>query len=272
MKAIVLFIQVMILSVILGSCSKDDRDLHIISYGSDLINPSLEMLREFHESGYNTVEGDIVLDSVSGLENMLYFSNLHTIAGDLLIRGNNSLSSLEGMHRLKAVTGDLVIMDCDQLLQVGYIGFLNTVSGNLRIEGNENLFRIAMPGLDKVDGDVYLGGQEYLTFQLDFSSLQKISGSLILAGTFLPDMTGFSHIREIGHNLILDGNELIALAGLESLEFVEGRAEITDNPELVDLCGIRNLLSRGTGGLQVVIDGNAYNPSVQDIQAGNCSP
>lgn len=270
MKKITVFIPACIIAIFLVSCGKDDKGMPVISYASDLVNPSLADLDSFYKGGYNTVEGDIVLDSVEGLENLLYLSNLVTLKGNLLIRENAAVTTLEGLHKLRTINGDFVIRGCVHLQQVNYSGFISYIGGSLRIENNGDLSLLELPSLEKVAGDFVLSGNDNLVYHVDVSNLKEVNGSLILANSLLKDMLGFSNIGEIGKNLTLKNNDLRSLAGLEALEWVDGKVEVTGNVKLVDLCALRYLLDRGA--VNVSITGNAFNPTVQDIRSGNCSP
>jgi len=40
---------------------------------------------------------------------------------------------------------------------------------------------------------------------------------------------------------------------------------------LLDYCALTNLFTNGNYGINILITDNAYNPTVADMQAGNCS-
>jgi len=270
MKRITLLIPLFLLYLLVGSCKKED-DRYTVNYDSDLMNPTVTELMAFYEGGYNTVSGDIVLDSVEDIENLWYLSNLVTVNGDLLIRGNKSLQTLDGLHRLRDVGGDFILSDCPSLPAVNYTGFVRSVTGSLRIENNASLVRIELPSLMNVEGDLVLTGNKILESEIDFTGLTRVGGNFIVSNSRLKDLLGFSSIREIEYDLILDNNKLRNLDGLESLDRVGTRLSVTDNPYLSDLCGIRHMLLETGSKIDVVIKGNGYNPSVQAILDGGCS-
>ncbi|MGK0387071.1 MAG: hypothetical protein ACI849_001691 [Patiriisocius sp.] len=61
------------------------------------------------------------------------------------------------------------------------------------------------------------------------------------------------------------------LNGLENLSQVGRNLIIENNLELVNLCGITNLVSQDGILEDYIVFDNAYNPSQQDILDGNCS-
>ncbi len=71
--------------------------------------------------------------------------------------------------------------------------------------------------------------------------------------------------------MIHDNYKLINIDGLSNLTSVDESLNIINNYALTDLCGIKNILTiNGVSG-DISIAQNLYNPTVEDIIAGNCS-
>ncbi len=264
-----LFLAAVALS--LSSCNRNDDGLYIVAFEGSLDDPTLSDLQSLYDGGYNYIDGSVVLDSLSGLEHLLYLSNVRTIAGDLVIRDNPDLETLDGLHRLQSVTGDLILSGNPALVQVSYVPFVRHVGGDLVIAGNPELFLAEMPSLKRVEGDLVIDGNASLAESLHFTALETVAGHLLILRSTFIDMRAFHALQEVGGIVEVSGTALRGLTGLESLRLAGGGLVITGNKKLCDLCGIKGLLEANGAGDDVTISGNGYNPSVQAIMDGDCS-
>ncbi len=255
----------------LPSCNNDGDELYLVVFEGSLEHPTMNDLQEFYDGGYNYIEGRVELDSMAGLQHLLYLSNVRHVTGDLVISNNPELETLEGLHRLQSVSGNFILSGNPALLQASYLGFIRSVGGSMVIEQNALLSLVEMPSLRKVTGNLVIDNNKLLIENFQLGALEEVAGSLqILNGTFT-DMQAFSGLGKVGGGVLLEQSALRSLAGLEALFWVDDDLFIVSNKKLGDLCGITGLLVRnGTGG-EVSISGNAYNPTVEAIVAGDCS-
>ncbi len=95
---------------------------------------------------------------------------------------------------------------------------------------------------------------------------------LIQSNSTLVDIEGLNSLESVGWDFkILYNSSLINLDGLNNLESVGEHLIISDNQNLFDLCGIQNVLTLDGVGYGPYIMSNGYNPTTDDIIAGNCS-
>jgi len=103
--------------------------------------------------------------------------------------------------------------------------------------------------------------QEQLdNFQIDYPGCTEIEGCLIICGDNITNLNGLNVLTFIGGDLIVASNDsLISLSGLENLESIEGTLEVGGmphinfnpaNPCLVNLSGLDNLTTIG-GDLRI---------------------
>ena len=86
------------------------------------------------------------------------------------------------------------------------------------------------------------------------------------------NLDGLEKIKSINFGIQIDNHA--KLTNLDGLANVEGNTTnifITQNALLKSFCGLTKLL-KGSGTIgSFQTSGNGYNPTVNDIKAGNCS-
>ncbi len=75
---------------------------------------------------------------------------------------------------------------------------------------------------------------------------------------------------DVGGLVINENSNLSSLIGLDAVLTVDEDILIIDNPVLNNLCDLQILMQNGFSGAYSV-EGNAYNPTQQNIIDGNCS-
>jgi hypothetical protein len=120
---------------------------------------------------------------------------------------------------------------------------------------------------------------EGLTSIGSISQIVSIDNFDIRDNIGLTTLGNFPDLAYLGLSFIYDNVDLQNLNGLEQVNDVEAIV-IAGNELLANFCSLENLVVYGNGAEQEVIDGayrldiipnNAYNPTVEDIIAGNCS-
>ena len=147
--------------------------------------------------------------------------------------------------------GSVVLNSPIDIEQFGLLNY-TTITGSLTISDPENEQHITnldpLISLTHIDGNLNINNNPHLTDLSGLNNLTKI-GSIAGAGKLY-----------IQNNL-----SLTHLNGLENLTSSYGTSEISNNESLVNFCGLINFTSNLT------IYDNAYNPTLEDIQNGNCS-
>ncbi|CAL2082714.1 hypothetical protein [Tenacibaculum sp. 190524A02b] len=163
--------------------------------------------------------------------------------------------------------GDIVIQDHLQLdMLKGYK--IHTLNGNLSIS-------------------IYCTTEQYKPYEINnlksLKSLKKINGNLIIGGYTeasnsyscanlinnfdFTDLEGLNNLEHISGNLIISETRITNLNHLEKLANVTGKIGLYGNFELTDFCTLSDLFKRNNFEL----DGNAYNPSLNDFLNNSCS-
>ncbi len=176
------------------------------------------------------------------------------------------------------IDADITISGIDSLTNLNFLSNVRSINGIFRIYDNKNL--LSLEGLNSIEsiGSLLIGHQnDFFVSNLinlnGINNLKKITGSLLVGyNNKLIDISGLETLQYIGFNCIIrDNNILSNLDGLHSLTFVVKDLVIVSNDSLTDLCAITELFVVGRVNELVNIGGNAFNPTVEDIKAGNCS-
>lgn len=124
-------------------------------------------------------------------------------------------------------------------------------------------------------GDLVFGNQSELdNFQLPGdpdAALQNVDGNLIITSDGSDNIFDLSILEDLilvtGSLTINDNPILSNLDDLGALTTVEGgNITIQNNRNLVNLCGLGNLTSTVNGS----ISNNGFNPTIEEVLAGNC--
>jgi|FLOH01.1.fsa_nt_gi hypothetical protein len=142
-----------------------------------------------------------------------------------------------------SVTGNLILHDGD-ITNLSPLSSLTTVGGDLQIY---NIY-----GLANLNG---------------LSSLSSVGGNLWFNGNFLlSNLNGLSSLTTVGGDVQIWTNRgLLNLNGLSSLTSVGGKLFIQNNFVLSVFCGLYPLINRGGVSGTYTVNGNALNPTEQEI-------
>jgi len=257
------------------------------------------------------IVGTDKLKSLSGLENLsevgglgikynrelvdiTSLNGITELEESLSIERNSLLPSLHGLHNITR-TEILKIIENPALNDLSGLEKIELINQTLTIAFNENL--ISLHGLEQLRS---LGHTLTLERNPILSSLEALSGLTTLLNTrlgiygnnSLSDLTGLasSYYSRIE---IMDNDMLQNLDGLSNLELVETGIILENNPELanldvltnvivtefiiarnntnlIDFCGVRPMLDSGHP-FSFIVESNGFNPTLDEIAAGNCS-
>lgn len=239
--------------LILSACKKDDSNIpeepeNIYPY--DLINPSIGELRSFFEDGYNVIDGNVELNNIDSLGSLLTLSNVRKITGYFMIKNNYNIDSFNGLIKLKTIGVSFII-------HRNRGDFTN-------LEGLNNL--------ESVSDGLIISENSGLTSLVGLNSLHSTSSGIVIEhNDGLINLGGLSELNSVANLLIINNHNLKNLDGLNNIQSISNNLTIFDNPNLIDFCSIRNVLAiNGVDGA-ISFHSNLFNPTVEDIIAGNCS-
>lgn len=246
--------------------------------------------------GYTEITGDIRLDGQQSIVSLTSLSDLKTVGGEFFM--STSVYSLTGLENLTTIGNGFSMLNNSNLTTLIALESLTSVGGLLWIDINKNLTTLTglesltsagsiiinsneklttlsgLENLTSIDEELYITNHQNLTNIEGLNNLTSIGVDLYMQdNNSLTTIAGLENLISIGRNLKINGNDkLTALTGLENLTGV-GQVFIGNsfrpNNALVDFCALTKLFTAGSHGL-VEISNNKYNPSVNDINNGNC--
>jgi hypothetical protein len=254
-------------------------------------NPLLTSLTGLsHLSSISSEAGNLTINNNDALTNVNGLSGL-TYAAGLLISNNAALTNLDGLSHLEDIKyGGIDIENNPALTSIDGLGHVGPFGSNLKIINNALLTNVnglsGITSLTDIDAEhpLEIKNNASLTNLDGLSSLVSISGDLIIQGNpvltdinglsklilvkeavrikdnlALPNIDGLLKLATI-HTLEITNNHVLAnLDGLAALQTVVGTITITNNPALIDFCGLYNLFHTGAIGGAINIKGNGAN-------------
>lgn len=220
-------------------------------------------------------------------------------ANNFVIQSCNAITALEGLNSIADV-GQLELDNNSSLTTIQHLAGLKTISGFWALD-NVNL--TSLSGLEQITKMNYLtlrrnsklSSLQALqhVIKIDFfelhaspliTSLQGLENITTLSGLTIsscPNLTSLSQLSGVtsfvgnvtADPMFLRGIGLYdltitSLSGLQNITTFFGDFKILSNANLTDFCAINNIVTAAT---PFIADYNAYNPTVADILAGNCS-
>ncbi len=236
----------------------------------------------------NSSSGTISIYSNPNLKSIEILGNLTSDTIDFVpIVNNPNLISLNGLESLTNVPGGLQVNTCNLLTSLDGLQNIESL-GSLVLSNNLNLSSLAE--LNNIKEGLYsliirnnsslqsLEGLENITevprlFEISWNSaLTSLDGlrGLLRIGNAVP---GPNTVFVSNNKFTLIGNTaLTSLSGLNNLTLVEGELTISRNPQLTNFCALGSPFQNNTIFDTFNISSNLFNPSLQDILDGNCTP
>jgi|GEM_PF-2118380 len=167
----------------------------------------------------------------------------------------------------------------------GYGLWINHAPNLTNLDGLENLVKVNKLIVSNCSALINLNGLNNLS---EIGAQDYFSALLIFKNSSLQSLDGLESLQQLGSEdsnrpaeISIQGNlDLSNLDALSNLQNVYGDVFIGDHSEpdvsyegnvsLIDYCGLTNLFVFGNFN-EIKINNNAFNPTVEDIIAGNCS-
>lgn len=206
-----------------------------------------EKLNNLSEIGGNFDISSTYLRNVTSFKGL---SNLKIIGGDFRISQFDRLLSFEGLEQLTNIGGDFHISPLafpsnngsttsfKSLVSFKGLGSLRTIGGNFELLGSH----VSLNSLLSLEG---------------LNSLSVIKGKFKIVGT---------QPRQGDQGAL---NSFYSCKGINNLSQVGDSIILMNLPILKDYCDLKTVLQNHTE--QFIVSGDAYNPTKEQILAGECS-
>ena len=262
---------------------------HGIGIADNPLLGSLEALSNVTDlDGYVQITGPNRLRNLKGLEgvtpnpNTLYLSGaylesldglpqINSVDGALEIDGCVSLTSLDKLRGIKSIGGWVRLENLPLVDDLSIFDELTTLGAGLTIRDIGAAQINSFNQLTMLQG-IFIQENSALTSVTGFQNLESASLLNITGNQALADLSGFSNLETVTQQISVVANPHLAnLDGFSSLDQRElYRLRVRENVNLTDLCGITSLMSSLADDVIIEIMDNAFNPSAEDILAGNC--
>lgn len=241
----------------------DSKDISVFSAVRGLVgNLSLVDCPAVTElNGFNalaSVQGNVRIEN-SGVRRLnAAFKNLVRIKGTLRITGNHELTEINDFHALESIDNALHIDDSPLLRNLNaFENLIEIKKGALSLTHAPLLCEIWAFGALKIAHDIYLEnlGIDNIDFLRSLFDCNPVyPGAVRIAeAARLNSLTGLDNLVSIGGDLTVSHTGVRHINGLNLLERVEGKIQISHNTGLLTINGFTSLDSvRG----QIHITGN----------------
>ncbi|WEK35004.1 MAG: hypothetical protein P0Y53_21155 [Candidatus Pseudobacter hemicellulosilyticus] len=231
-------------------------------------------------SNANIPGANLKLQTINGfnkLTEVRFSLGLETAAssGDGLVGYDGPLNSIKGFKNLKKV-GAMFNIGGKNLQDISGFSNLESIGQDFRIittglTGLEGFAKLSSSGLNE-NRAIFIQTNTKLTSLKGLASLSTIVGIFIARNPELKDLQGLEKIKSIRYGITVSVNDkLTNIDGLANVEGAISSINITENKVLANLCGITKLVKGGGNTGVYAVSGNAHNPTVDNIKAGNCS-
>ncbi|MDT0620384.1 InlB B-repeat-containing protein [Croceitalea vernalis] len=233
----------------LGSLNKLETldGFQFLEHVSDtMILGNFPLMSEYNNlENLRTVGIQLTLSFTTSFLSLEGLGNLESVGESFFIQENTGLESLQGLNSNLTV----------ERLWIEKNPALNSLAG-LNINGSVNL------RLDDNDALINLNGANFSNSNNMIFVLQFCDG--------IVDLSGMESISSMETVFIRDNTSLVSLSGLENLNELTTLVNIIQNESLQSFCALDDLINNGNlMGNWDVFD-NLFNPTLQDMESGNC--
>lgn len=242
-----------------------------------------------------TLVGDVNISNSPELNDLSGLNKLTAIEKGLTITGLPSITHLEGFNNLTSI-GNLFIEDCAALANIdGLRNLRNITQGDIlkisrlprvtdlnilsNVSGEVDWLEIGdMPALTTLEGLANIKPVEIL-FVHQTEMLENLNGleqaTTLSGGLFLNENAALNSVQNLSNIVsaktvrINSNGNLTNLEGLHNITYCNS-LEIRNNITLSNFCAFQQLITLAPP-LEYMVEGNAYNPTIQNIADGNCS-
>ncbi len=214
------------------------------------------------------------------------FTSLRYIGGDIDIEEGE----IDGFNALDTIGGDLILREYEfdfSALKVNITGLnqLKYIGGDFALTNIYNTHCVEdLSGLSQLN---YIGGNfEYiwqygwdggygcanpLTTLNGLQQLKQVGGNLIIDGNSLLDLDFLVQLENVGGNLQIRGNGLESIEGLNHMVAIGGELIIENNPDLSE-CAVQSVCNHiNNGGTAAIANNLTGCNSIFEVQAA-CDP
>lgn len=230
---------------------------------------------DFNISNANIPGASVKLKTINGfnkLTSIMYSCNLETASG---AGYSGPLSSIKGFKLLKTVGA---------MFNIGGLN-LTDASGFASLESIGQDTRIVQTGLTGVEGfpklkstgqnenrTLYITDNNKMTSIKGFTALTDVVGIYFARNAELKDLQGLEKISTLKYGILINNcNKLINIDGLANVGGSITSISITQNALLKNLCGITKVVKAAAISNGYAVWENGYNPTKEQIIAGQCS-
>ncbi len=197
-------------------------------------------------SGIMLYGGNPFLSDISGL------NSLTSIGGMIKVSNNDSLTSLTGLGNIAPESIYGIQIDSNQILSTcgveSICTYLANPYGSVIIEGNAPGCNEPEQVIESCDGiclpaGIIFSNQEQIdAFQSNHPNCSEIAGNVIISGEDISNLNGLNILTSVWGNLLIGGNPMLcSLSGLDSLSYIGGSFLIVENDTLVDVVNLNGL-------------------------------
>ena len=202
------------------------------------------------------INGNLIIngDDITDLSNLLSIQQVtgSVIIGDTVqgVVGNDLLTNLEGLNNIETIDSNLIICQNPVLESLSGFSSLAEVGGDIVVKNCDSLDSFTLIVLNGVGGNITLSGLPLLVEVGPFNFTQH-NGSIVIDGTGLVGLGGFSGLLGIGGDLFIQNNPNLTELNLQNLIDLGGCLHIINNVLVVDLSGLGNIQTIG-GDIRII--------------------
>ncbi|GEQ84936.1 hypothetical protein ULMS_04440 [Patiriisocius marinistellae] len=242
-----------------------------LNYSVEILN--LEVDTQYFVKSFITVDNEtfygdeLVLNTLEHKE----FNAIVTLTSQSNIDAffSEGWSKISGFIIEEEVDGDITDLSAmSSLLEIGEAGATVTVvdiKNNSSLQGLEGLHNVTTIG-----GGIVLSNNALI----DISALGNLTiiDRLGIGSEPLTNLNGLNNVTTITDALSIGGNnQLTSLEDLGSLTSIGNMVLINSNDSLQNYCSLTTALASVDNSYDYNAFGNAFNPTLEDLQNGNCS-
>ncbi len=265
-------------SEVLDDCSGNES-----IYSGDVFLRTQADVDSFGGLNYTKIAGDLGIGGSAGnlsdITDLSPLQSLEVVTGSFSANYNERLESFAGLSSLEAIEkGVLSISFNDQLKSLSGLPSMKTFAGNTTLGPNAMLEDFSgLESLETVQGDLTIQLNPVLKTLKGLSNLASVEGDLSFNANSLEHIDALTSLTSVGGDVNFVGNtSILHVNGFENLIAIGGSAKFESNFNLSDFCGLTKLFENNglvgtftTAGNGIV---NPFNPTREDMLAGNCRP
>lgn len=219
-------------------------------YSGTLILDSQDSIEDFGKIGYNDIQGNLIIGSLSRLtdvNNLSHLVDLRAVEGSIYVSRTNC-KTLQGLEQLEIThqNGSLIIDNNQELINL--IGLNNiTKAHRVYISGNDKLENL--DGLNKlktIHTDLSIVANPLLNSLAHLSNIYIVNNQVDVGNN--PSLKNLKGLENINTTLQLNINNNLGLISLEGLENFQSASSVSiaDNEVLTDLQNLKKFKSVGS--------------------------